>query len=616
MIRWTLLFLIMIWLPHNVWAQKLSAFEKSNTESGPILEFTQGEFIQSSGIETPNVAWKRANNPNIYSRANNDWKTGDYQSLTGRFYFDRDELGDAPFAINVIGIRNQFTVSINGKEIFRNFAQPSDKLLAWNRPYLIPISSDILQQGNNEIIIHAISQESLGIGRVIIGPNIALQQYYDQQFFWRITAPKGTNFAMLLVGILVFLFWLNRKKETELLWLSISTVLQFIRNYHFYGEVTPFDLQLFIIITECTSYFSVMAGAAFYFYFIKLPYRFAIISSLLILGILLTIIFLITNTSSFIFYIPILMIGLSLSFFGIKDIIRYHNIERGLLGFFVLLTLIGIIYDIIMVAAYGGNGHAIYISVFNAPLYTIAFIISFGKRTLDAFLNIEKSNVVLEQRITETRAELAASEAERQKMVVGQAIADERGRLMQEMHDGIGSNLITALAVARNQNQSDNTIKTLNRAINDLKITVDSLEPIEGDLVALIGNLRHRMAEDLEDAGITCKWEVEDCKTLPWLDATNALHVLRIFQEAIGNVLTHSAATEIRIGCKETNHGGVAGITSYIADNGLGFDSSVQTQGKGVSNIHSRAKSLHGTLNYDTSIGVGTAITLWLPYKR
>lgn len=86
---------------------------------------------------------------------------------------------------------------------------------------------------------------------------------------------------------------------------------------------------------------------------------------------------------------------------------------------------------------------------------------------------------------------------------------------------------------------------------------MDSLEPVEGDLVALIGNLRHRMAGDLSDAGIACKWNAEPCCPLSWLDATNALHVLRIFQEAIGNVLSHSNATEIHIGCREQHHNGV-----------------------------------------------------------
>ncbi len=187
---------------------------------------------------------------------------------------------------------------------------------------------------------------------------------------------------------------------------------------------------------------------------------------------------------------------------------------------------------------------------------------------------------------------------------------------MQEMHDGIGSNLITALAIARQQEQPDSTIKTLNRALSDLKITVDSLEPVEGDVVALIGNLRHRMASDLRDAGIHCKWEVGDCAPLHWLDATNALHVLRIFQEAIGNVLTHSGATEMRIGCHESERDGRAGIAVYVADNGAGFRTDEVARGKGLSNIHARARSLHGELTCESTIGNGSTVTLWLPHMR
>lgn len=198
-----------------------------------------------------------------------------------------------------------------------------------------------------------------------------------------------------------------------------------------------------------------------------------------------------------------------------------------------------------------------------------------------------------------------------------QLLPVERGRLMQEMHDGIGSNLITALAVARQQNQPDTTIKTLSRALADLKITVDSLEPVEGDLVALIANLRHRMAGDLRDAGIGCKWEVQPCDPLPWLDAANALHVLRIFQEAIGNVLAHAGATEIRIGCREDQRERIAGVAAYVADNGHGsIDMASRQSGKGIANMKARASSLHGHLDCEACPGEGTLILLWLPYVR
>jgi signal transduction histidine kinase len=262
------------------------------------------------------------------------------------------------------------------------------------------------------------------------------------------------------------------------------------------------------------------------------------------------------------------------------------------------------------------KGNDFYLALFNGFFYCLAFLLTFGVRALRAFTDLSKVNATLEQRIAETRAELATSEAARQELIVGRALAGERERLMQEMHDGIGSNLITALAVARQQNQPASTIKTLNRALADLKITVDSLEPVEGDLVALIGNLRHRMQGDLRDAGVMCRWEVEECRPLEWLDAANALHVLRIFQEAIGNVLTHSGATEMRIGCREQAQGGVDGIAAYVADNGQGFDTSEELRGKGLANIRARASALHGALTSASEAGQGTIITLWLPHRR
>jgi len=305
-----------------------------------------------------------------------------------------------------------------------------------------------------------------------------------------------------------------------------------------------------------------------------------------------------------------------MAIFAILDLIRHRSFERGVLAFGMAVTPVASVYDLAMAMIHQGDGSASYIAIFGGLFYTAAFIISFGKRAMDAFVGLEKSNVTLEQRIEEAKADLAASEEKRRELVVGQAIADERGRLMQEMHDGIGSNLITALAVARQQKQPKSTQKTLQRALTDLKITVDSLEPVEGDLVALIGNLRHRMAGDLRDAGINCKWEVEECATLPWLDATNALHVLRIYNEAIGNVLAHSGATEMRIGCQEKAHKGVSGISAYVADNGVGFDTEMETAGKGLANIRARAKSLHGKLSYKSNPQKGTVVTLWLPYVR
>jgi signal transduction histidine kinase len=611
------LFLAFLLLPVIAAAQPVSPFTTSQTNDGPVIEFNAGEYILADGLQKPSSGWKAAANPNIYRLRQNQWRTGDFHTLVGRFRFDGSALGMAPHALYTVNMRNQFTVLVNGEEVARNFSTPEDQIISWYRPYMFPIPAAAFRPGLNEIVIHAVSQDDVGIGRVVIGPNTAIRDHFRTEYFWKITAPMAANFAMLVMGVLALLFWLGRRQESELLWLSLSTALWFLRNYQYFGEVTPFYLPAFNSVAVYATYFASVATAAFYFSFTKLPHRNRIVAALFLIGAILSMAHALLPVSNMIFYIPTNALILCVATWGIFDLKRHPNLEHGVLGIAMVTPVFSGIHDMI-VAGYsqGWNGSGSYLSVFGGFVYCAAFLVSFGKRALDAFSSLGAANITLEQRIAETRAELAASEEARQELVVGKALAGERERLMQEMHDGIGSNLITALAVARQQKQAPSTIKTLSRALGDLKITVDSLEPIEGDLVALIGNLRHRMAGDLKDAGIICKWEVQPCGSIAWLDSPNALHVLRIFQEAIGNVLTHSGATEMRIGCAEADHAGVAGITAYVADNGNGFDPSLNRHGKGLSNIQARARSLHGVLNYETKVGEGTVVRLWLPYAR
>jgi signal transduction histidine kinase len=599
-------------------APPFNAVKIAQEAEGPVIEFTDGDYVPTVDGAVPTQGWERKKTPNIYRQVDTRWRTGDVHGLWARHRFDRASLGKAPLALYTVSTRNQFTIYLNGAEIFRNFAAESDNKLAWYRPFLAPIPKTALRPGMNEILIRATSRDTLGVGRVVIGPHGAVEANYKSQFFWRISAPMVASSAMLILGGFGFLLWLGRRQEIELLYLSISTTIWFLRNYQYFAEDTPFDLATFNALSVSATLIASVFTFAFYATYMKIRHHQAIIGVMIAVLIPYCFIHWYFQLSNFLLYVPTVTITLSMAIIG------YLNFYRTRLpadivwpSFAALMAAFGT-YDA-MLAGSGAvwKGNDFYLALFNGFFYCLAFLLTFGTRALRAFTDLGEANTTLERRIFETRIELAESEAARQTLVVGSAIAGERERLMQEMHDGIGSNLITALAVARQQNQPASTIKTLSRALGDLKITVDSLEPIEGDLVALIGNLRHRMAGDLRDAGITCKWEAQPCGSLPWLDATNALHVLRIFQEAIGNVLTHANASEIRIGCAEVNRGGTAGISAYVADNGGGFESShLDTPGKGLANIRARASSLHGALDCVTNVGTGTKVTLWLPYSR
>lgn len=606
----------MYWCASFAFAQSLSPIETRDSPTGKVVEFVEGEYAVFKGIEPTEPDWEIRSNPYIDFENKSQQSPGAYQSMIGRFYFDRAALENDLIAIHVIGMRGNFSVSMNGTELFRNFADIKDQKNPWYRPFLIPVPESALRIETNEVIIHSFSRKSVGIGRVFVGSNSVLQTTYKSKYFWHIAAPRSANFTTLVLGFLVFAFWIARKKEIELIWLSISAVLFFIRNHQYYVEDIPFNYNYYSDITVCANYFSLVSLAAFYFYFIKLKNRKLIISLISFAGLPVIAHFLFfSNTSLFLYLFTAGVMSL-IAIVALVDIVNTRSIERGILGFGVVLLPFASLHDIIMLILYRGDGHATYLAVFCSAIYTGAFIISFAKRALGALSELGKSQLVLEQSISDTRAELMESEAIRQELLVTQAMTSERARIMQEMHDGIGSNLTTALAVARQQSRSIDTVTVLKRALGDLKLTVDSLEPVEGDIVALIGNLRHRMARDLEDAGITCKWEVGDCAPLEWLDATNALHVLRIHNEAISNILSHSNAKEIRIGCIESNRNGIDGILTYIADDGDGFEMGLQAKGKGLANIEARARALHGQLSYNSQPGSGTTVQLWLPYIR
>jgi len=226
-------------------------------------------------------------------------------------------------------------------------------------------------------------------------------------------------------------------------------------------------------------------------------------------------------------------------------------------------------------------------------------------------------NSQLEQRIETTKANLLVSESARLRLEVASAITGERERMMREIHDGIGSNLVAALASAERQGkQSSTAVVALKSALADLRVAVDSLEPVEGDVATLLASLRYRLEPEMRKSGVSFDWHVEEVPTIKWLDAPHALHVLRIFQETLGNTLGHAQASVIKVICRAELKQGRPGVTIDVSDNGRGFDLSAPTQGHGRKNMKSRAAALSAIFEVVSAPGKGSRTCLWLPLIR
>jgi signal transduction histidine kinase len=231
------------------------------------------------------------------------------------------------------------------------------------------------------------------------------------------------------------------------------------------------------------------------------------------------------------------------------------------------------------------------------------------ERFITSLNESEQLNKNLEQRVEQKQAELQANFQRVQQLEREQTIAEERSRIMSDMHDGIGAQLISTIGLAEHGRLSQQEMAAaLRECLDDLRLTIDSLEPIDNDLLPALGNFRYRVDPRLRRQGIDLDWRVSDLPRLECLTPRNLLHVLRILQEAFTNVLKHARASLIRV---ETGlHPDGQQVFIRISDNGTGF--SGEHRGRGLANMQQRAERIGGVLQIQPS-GQGTTLELRLP---
>lgn len=183
-----------------------------------------------------------------------------------------------------------------------------------------------------------------------------------------------------------------------------------------------------------------------------------------------------------------------------------------------------------------------------------------------------RAHATLAERLAAQERELLQAHERLRLAEREQTLLHERQRLMREMHDGVGSSLISALRLVEEAPADTvDVAQMLRECIDDLKLSIDSLEPVHADLLALLAALRFRLGPRLEGAGLALRWQVSDLPPLPWLDAQSALHVLRILQEVLTNIVKHSGADDIAVGTMEAARNGMPGVQVWVRDNGRPF---------------------------------------------
>jgi signal transduction histidine kinase len=249
---------------------------------------------------------------------------------------------------------------------------------------------------------------------------------------------------------------------------------------------------------------------------------------------------------------------------------------------------------------------------FHIPLVLFAIGATIIDRHLHAVGAVERAKDELETRVAEKAREIEANYARVQEAEREKTLSRERQRIMADMHDGVGSSLVGLIgAVQAGKAPPDEIERRLHDTLQELRLAVDALQPTDGDLSSILGNVRHRMRAAIESSGVRFHWQVGELPRLPSLTPQSILAIQRIVLEALTNALRHARAGDLTVSARVDG----SWLQIVVRDDGRGFHEASIVPGRGLESLRQRARGLGGTAEIRSAPGAGTSVTLRLPLQ-
>ncbi len=491
-------------------------------------------------------------------------------------------------------------------------------------PRLVAVPAALLQPGRNELLVRSAAEPPADrMDTLYIGPYQVLAAPYERHLLLDVTAKQATLAAMLLFAALFGIIYALRRRDTVFAAYGITILVWSSHVCYSLGPdrwwvteaqwrvLGEFTLVAFVVC-------AIMTVHRFLGRRPRRTERWLLAGAIAYLLAALAAVTLVDGEPlrEFNRYIgiPILLILSGRAVWQLtRAALANATIERRLMLLCALIVWTTALRDYLVAASGPGDGTAgMYLP------YTVSFVLLvFGSlimfRFARALRETEVLNRELEARVEQKAAELEANYARIRVFERNQALAGERSRIMRDMHDGIGGQLVAAIALASRPDAARELDGLLHEALDDLRMMIDSLEATEADLLTALGMLRMRVTNRFAAAGIEFRWEVTDVPPIAGFGPEQVLQLMRIVQEAFANVLKHAGAHTITVRTRTAQLAtGEPAIAVEIEDDGRGMQSG-RAAGRGLANMRRRAQALAAEIEIGPGPRGGTRVVVRLP---
>lgn len=489
-----------------------------------------------------------------------------------------------------------------------------------NNPLYFEFSSALLSDVNKIAVRVKASHPRQGLmDQFFLAPASDLRDAYEWKRFLRVDFIRWVTMAMYFMGGIVLCFWLARPQDKIYGLFAMQLFIWATHNLNLFIFEIPTSAHFWEALTMSTLGWTVVAMIFFNHRYIgdgivwveNLALAFGVcglgifflpnIESILTIGYGVWDSFLVVFGSYAILHLLkvfwrrqdvdvylMLLVGVPILVFGLHDILTVNNLRDR------------------------RDGLTIQYSVIPAIFLFSFFLV---RRFVQSINQAEEMSASLEQRVIQKQQALEAQFEQLKMMEQTQVLSQERERIMRDMHDGIGGQLVSVITML--QEYPGEVYKQVREKIQlsltDLRFVIDSLDPELSDLPTLLGMMRARLSEQLLAANIELQWQVTDLPELPDMSPQRSLHIMRIVQECVSNVIKHSGATKVSL---STSVEQVPEDVIFIVveDNGLGVESNKKISGRGLKNITFRCNQVGAYFELSQAENGGTRACLKIPY--
>jgi signal transduction histidine kinase len=535
-------------------------------------------------------------------------------TYTYRAFFTVSDTA-VPLAMYLPRAGNVLTVLVNGR-LAAQVGTFGNTLPNYNlTPHWITLPAQVTAGSNQlDVVITGAPLGAPGLADFYIGPQAELRPLYERRWLLQNGAITALFSLMIIMAFVAGLLWWNTRTAADLWFAAASLAWAGYLAYELYVDPPLPATAWYLVHAFAFHLFLWLLGG----FLVRLAARRTtfldatrtVHTLCMAAGILVECVLVGQPGAAFVKLLSIAPTALT----GLGMLLARRQERSGVLLAGALSSVILVasaLWDLLSVQLSHEGYGALSLSPFVYPSLIVVMALTMVARLAGLSQRLMETNKRLEIELHHRTQELRGVLENLHRRDKRQALSQERERIAQEMHDGPGSELVSALALLdRSQPHHRLIADAIERCLLEMKSTVDLLALEDAGLSDLLAAMRYRLQPALERLGIHLAWHMdEDVAELPLAPEVNR-HLARVVQEALSNVIQHSNASNAQLCCEIDRE--KQQLVICVLDDGDGLRDSGRT-GRGLQGMRQRAQQIGAALELGASALGGASVRLTYP---